>query len=137
LALGELRLVQLRTLAPLALQLELPRELLEPLHADAPQMAQLEIHHRIGGRERIGQQPLEALELLLGAHDRALLLLQLVEELVPLTPHRAPLALDARAVPVELQELLRRLVRTPLQQGPSHCERPLADPATIAARAAA
>src|SRR5690606_33801626 len=63
LSLGELRLVQLRTLAPLALQLELLRELLEPLDADSPQMAQLEIHHRIGGGERIGQQPLEALEL--------------------------------------------------------------------------
>jgi hypothetical protein len=42
---------------------------------------QLEIHHRIGGCERIGQQPLEAFELLLRTCDGALLLLELIEKL--------------------------------------------------------
>ena len=79
--LADLGFVQQRALALLALQLQLLAELLEPLRADPPEMAELEVDHRIRGGQRIGQQPLETLELLLRADDRALLLLELVEQL--------------------------------------------------------
>ena len=105
-ALGHCRLVQLSPLTLLALQLQLPAELLESLRADPPEMPQLEVDHRVGRGQRIRQQPLEAFELLLGANDRALLLLELVEQLVALAPQRPQLALHACAIPVQLQQLL-------------------------------
>ncbi len=69
-------------------------------------MAELEVDHRVSSGQRIGQEPLETLELLLCADDRALLLLELVEQLETLATQRFELALDARPVPIELQELL-------------------------------
>ena len=49
-------------------------------------MPELEIDHGVGGGQRVRQQPLEALELLLSANDRAFLLLQLVDQLEALAP---------------------------------------------------
>src|SRR4051812_42964711 len=69
-------------------------------------MTQLEVDHCVGSGQRIDQQPLETLELLLRAHNRALLLLELVEELETLATEPLELALHARSVPIELQQLL-------------------------------
>ena len=88
------------------MQLELLAELLETLSADPPEVAQLEVDHRIGRRQRVRQEALEAFELLLGPNDCALLLLELVEQLEPLTAQRLELALHAGAIPIELEELL-------------------------------
>ena len=108
LPLRDLGVLELRSLALLALRLQLAAELLEALRADAPQMAQLEIDHRVGGGQRVRQQALEPFELLLSAKDRAFLLLELVEELEPLAPQSFELAFDVRPVPIELQQLLGR-----------------------------
>ncbi len=108
LPLGHLGVLELRALALLALRLQLAAELLEALRADAPQMAQLEVDHRVGRRQRVRQQPLEPFELLLSALDRAFLLLELVEQLEPLPAQSLDLAFDVRSVPIELQQLLGR-----------------------------
>ena len=109
------RVLQLRTLALLALQLQLLAELFETLGADPPEMAQLEIHHSVRGGEGIRQQSLEPFELLLSSNDRAFLLLELVQELETLSSECLELSFDASAVPIQLQELLSRLLVLPLQ----------------------
>ena len=119
-ALRDLRLVDLRSLAFLALQLQLLAELLEPLRADPPEMTQLEVDHGIGRGERVSQQSLEPFELLLSPNDRAFLLLELVEELEPFLAQRAQLALHARPIPVQLQQLLGSRLVVALQQSSQH-----------------
>ncbi len=105
-ALGRFRFVQGCALALFPLQLQLLTELLEPLRAHAPQMAELEVNHGVRSGQGIDQEPLESLELLLRANDRALLLLELIEQLETLAAERLELALHARAVPIELEQLL-------------------------------
>src|SRR5258706_13519396 len=85
-ALGDLGVLNLGALAPLALRLQLLAELLEPLSADAPKVPELKIDHGVGGGQRVRQQPLQAFQLLLRPDDCAFLLLELVEQLEALTP---------------------------------------------------
>src|SRR5690606_20001812 len=72
------RVAKKRALALFSLQLEIIRELIESLGRGIPQVPQLKIDHRIRGRQRIDQQPLESFELLSRASDRRFLLLELV-----------------------------------------------------------
>src|SRR5690606_31298306 len=116
------RVAKKRALALFSLQLEIIRELIESLGRGIPQVPQLKIDHRIRGRQRIDQQPLESFELLSRASDRRFLLLELVEQLVPLAPQVAELALHGRAIPIQLEQLLvgtpRRLTR--LEESQNH-----------------
>jgi len=109
-----------RPLTLFALRLQLAPKLLEALRTDAPEMTELEIDHRVGGGQWIRQQSLEALELLLSALDRALLVFQLVQELESLLPKGLELPLDVRAVPIELQQLLGRRGALPLSKRRQH-----------------
>src|SRR5690606_11478714 len=105
-ALRERGLAERRALPLLPLHLEVAHELLEPLRARIPEMSELEVDHRIRGRDGIGQQPLETFELLLRARDREILFLELVEQLVTFAAQVAKLPLHRGAVPIELQQLL-------------------------------
>src|SRR5690606_36490658 len=91
-------LVDLRPFALLALQLQLLAELHETLGRDAPEVTQLEVHDGVRRVERIDQEPLEAVQLLLCAQDLAFVVLELVEHRVALTAKLAQLAFDGRAV---------------------------------------
>src|SRR4051812_16884267 len=83
-------------------------------------MPQLEVDHRVRGGQRIREQALETLELLLSPDDRTLLLLELVEQLEAFLLEGPELAFHPRTVPIQLQKLVRCGVLVPLYQRSKH-----------------
>jgi hypothetical protein len=94
--------MQLRAFALFSLFSKLSTELFYFLGANTPEMAQLEVNHRIGRGQGIGQQALKSFELLLRSDNLAFLLLELIEEFMALTPEVVEFSFYARTVGVQL-----------------------------------
>ena len=95
--------------SPLALLLLILEMLAEPREAGrtgSPQRAQLEVNERMSGSVRISQMLLELFHALVCAQRDSFLLLQFLQQLVPLILETDELLFQLCPVPVELQQAL-------------------------------